>query len=130
MVPDRLVLVAGVLALLLRAPGAQDRAAIRIEPIHWLLGVTLLVAAVSALAAGTLFSNSAFFQLFDRFGIAPFAMFVLAPVAFHSEAQRKVLLGALVVVGAYLGLTALFETVGPTSLVFPKYVLDPAFGLT
>ena len=127
-VPDRLVLVAGVLALLLRAPGARDRPAIRIEPIHWLLGVTLLVAAASALVAGTLFSNAAFFQLFDRFGIAPFAMFVLAPVAFHSDAQRKILLGALVLVGAYLGLTALFETIGPTALVFPKYVLDPELG--
>ncbi len=128
-VPDRAVLVAGVLALLLRAPGARDRPPIRIEPIHWLLGITLLVAAISAWSAGTLLSNASFFQLFDRFGIAPFAMFLLAPVAFYSQAQRKVLLGALTVVGGYLGLTALFETVGPAALVFPKYILDPAFGI-
>ena len=127
--PDRILLVVGVAALVLHAPGASDRGPIRLRPIHWLLIVTLLYAIGSALAAGTLTTNSGFFRLFDRFGIAPFAMFVLAPVAFPDQRRRKILLGALIVTGAYLGLTALFETVGPRALVFPKFILNPDLGI-
>jgi O-antigen ligase len=39
-----------------------------------------------------------------------------------------VLLGMLVATGAYLGVTALLETTGPRSLVFPRYIDDPTLG--
>ena len=126
--PDRLLLVAGVAAVLFRAPGARHRGAIRVEPVHWLIGAALAFAVGSALAAGTLFSNSGFFRLFDRFGVAPFVMFTIAPVAFHTEKHRRVFLAALAALGGYLGLTALFETAGPHSLVLPQYILDPNLG--
>ncbi len=126
--PDRLLLVAGTAALLLRAPGARDRGAMRIEPVHWLLAATLAFAVVSGLASETLFSNSGFFRLFDRFGIAPFLMFTIAPVAFPTERHRRIFLAALVALGGYLGLTALFEAAGPHGLVFPRYIVNPDLG--
>ena len=55
-------------------------------------------------------------------------MFAIAPLAFRTEAQRKIFLGVLVALGGYLGLTALFETVGPHALVFPRYITNPELG--
>ena len=126
--PDRLMLLAGAGALLLRAPGARDRESLRLEPVHWLLLGAIAFAVVSALVSGTLLSKSEFFRLFDRFGVAPFLMFTLAPLAFPTEGHRKIFLGVLVALGGYLGLTALFETVGPQALVFPHYITNPELG--
>ncbi len=126
--PDRLMLVAGAGALLLRAPGARHRETLRLEPVHWLLVSAIAFAIGSALASGTLFSNSDFFRLFDRFGVAPFLMFTIAPLAFPGERHRRIFLGVLVALGGYLGLTALLETVGPQALVFPHYITDPDLG--
>ena len=126
--PDRLMLVAGAGALLLRAPGARQREPLRLEPVHWLLIGAVVFAVVSALVSGTLLSTSEFFRLFDRFGVAPFLMFALAPLAFPTEKHRKIFLGVLVTLGGYLGLTALFETVGPHALVFPRYITNPELG--
>jgi putative inorganic carbon (HCO3(-)) transporter len=126
--PDRLMFVAGAGALLLRAPGARRREPLRLEPAHWLLVGAVAFAVVSALVSGTLLSKSEFFRLFDRFGVAPFLMFALAPLAFPTEKHRKIFLGVLVALGAYLGLTALFETVGPHALVFPRYITNPELG--
>jgi O-antigen ligase len=36
---------------------------------------------------------------------------------------------ALVILGAYYGFTALFETIGPKSLVWPRYIVDPNYGI-
>ncbi|MGH2965773.1 MAG: O-antigen ligase family protein [Solirubrobacterales bacterium] len=126
--PDRLMLVAGAGALLLRAPGARHREPLRVEPVHWLLAGVIAFAVVSAFVSGTLLSKSEFFRLFDRFGVAPFLMFTLAPLAFPTKKHRKIFLGVLVALGGYLGLTALFETVGPHSLVFPRYITNPELG--
>ena len=126
--PDRLMLVAGAGALLLRAPGARHREPLRLEPVHWLLLGAIAFAVVSALISGTLLSKSEFFRLFDRFGVAPFLMFTIAPLAFPTERHRMIFLGVLVALGGYLGLTALFETVGPHALVFPRYITNPELG--
>lgn len=126
--PDRYLLVIGAAALLLRAPSVRDRPRIRVTPLHWLLGATLAYAVASAMAAGTLTRSEAYFGLVDRMAV-PFAIFLLAPAAFHTVAQRRILLGGLVSFGGYLGLTSVFETVGPGALVFPQFILDPAFGI-
>ena len=55
-------------------------------------------------------------------------LFFVAPKAFREERDRRILLGTLVALGAYLGLTALFETVGPDALVVPDYISDPNVG--
>lgn len=56
-------------------------------------------------------------------------MFFLAPMAFRTARDRRVLLGVLVVLGAYLGLTAVFETTGPHALVIPHYISNPNVGI-
>jgi putative inorganic carbon (hco3(-)) transporter len=126
--PDRILIVGGLIALALRTPGASDRPALRVQPVHVLLAVTLFYALCSAVLSGTTFQHGPFFALLDRIAM-PALMFFVAPAAFATARQRSILLATLVVTGAYLGLTALFETLGVRALVFPKYILDPSLGI-
>jgi len=125
--PDRLLLLLGALALLVRHKDARDR--LRPEPVHWLLALIAAYAVGSAFWVGSLFEAEGVFSLLDRLGIVPFVMFFLAPAAFRTARQRAILLGTLLVLGAYLGLTALFEAIGADALVLPKYILDPTVGI-
>ena len=78
---------------------------------------------------GTLGERDAFFKIVDAFGIMPFLVFLIAPLAFRTPHQRRVLLAAFVALGAYLSLTVVFETAKLDALVFPKYILDPNYGI-
>jgi hypothetical protein len=124
--PDRLLLLAAILGLVLRSPGASDRPRFRLQAVHGVLAATLVWAIGSAIAARTLSSPDTFFFLLDRLAV-PFAVFALAPLAFRTPRHRAGFLAALVVFGGYLGLTALFETLGPTALVVPHFIHDTGF---
>jgi len=133
--PDRLLLAAGLFAVVMgdvarrhtRADGVWGLP--RMTFTHWVLVAAAAWALVSAARAGTVTQSAGLFGLLDRFGFVPFAMFFVAPLAFATERQRSILLGTLVALGAYLGLTALFESVGLRALVFPGYINDPAVGI-
>jgi putative inorganic carbon (HCO3(-)) transporter len=127
--PDRLLFVAGAVAVLLRAPPVADRPRLRLAPAHYLLALATAYALVSAIFAGTLLREDGFLKILDAFGIVPFVTFLVAPLAFRTPRQRRVLLATLVGLGAYLGLTVLFQMVGARALVFPKYILDESYGL-
>jgi putative inorganic carbon (HCO3(-)) transporter len=127
--PDRLLLAGGTLALLLRAPPVRHRSRLEVSPIHWLLALAVAYALVSAAVVGTLSERESFFKIVDAFGIMPFLLFLVAPLAFATAHQRRVLLATFVVLGAYLGLTTLFETAKLDALVFPKYILDSSYGI-
>lgn len=127
--PDRLLLVAGIAVVALRGPAVHDRPRLRVDAAHWALGLAIVYVVASAALSGSLIDRSAFFRLLEAFGILPFLLFAVAPIAFRTPKQRKVLLVALIGLGGYLSLTAIFETVGLSSLVFPKYILDPDVGI-
>lgn len=127
--PDRLLLITGIAALIARAPGAQDRSPIRITPLHLLLLASATYVFISALLNGTLTQREGGFALLDRYGLLPYLVFLFAPIAFERERDREILLVGLVVLGGYLGLTALFETLPIKSLVFPHYIVDPNLGI-
>jgi O-antigen ligase len=127
--PDRLVLMGAVVAVAVRTPGARDRPRFRPGPVHLVLLLAATWALCSAVVAGTLFQRVGFFALLEAYGLIPFAIFALAPLVFRTERDRTVLLCALVGLGAYLGLTALFETIGARALVFPRYISDPSYGI-
>jgi putative inorganic carbon (hco3(-)) transporter len=121
-VPDRILLAVALLALLLRSPGAAGLPRPQIRGVHLLLALTVLYAAASAAAVGTLGTQSGVFLLLDQLGAIPFLMLLLAPVIFAGPRERNMLLVTLVGLGAYLGITAVFESIGPHSLVFPHYI--------
>lgn len=129
--PDRLLLLLGVAGALVRATQTahSESEGFSLRPVHWLLLVLCAYATVSAVAAGTIVERASVFALLDKLGFVPFLLFLAAPVAFATERQRNVLLAAFVALGAYLGLTALFESVGLDELVFPSYITDPSVGI-
>ncbi len=127
--PDRLLFVGAIVSVLLRAPPVAFRPRLRISVAHCLLALALVYALFSALLAGTFFHRGGFLLILDTFGILPFLTFLVAPIAFRTAAQRRVLLGTLVGLGAYVGLTVVFDMAQLDALVYPKYILDPNAGL-
>lgn len=127
-VPDRILLVVALLALALRSPGAASLPRTRVTGVHLLMMIVVLYTVCSAVLAGTISNRSAIFGLLDRVGIVPFVIFFAAPAIFPTARERGWLLATLVATGAYLGVTAIFESIGPHALVFPRYiaVLDAA----
>jgi hypothetical protein len=83
--PDRLLLAGGILAVLLRAPPIADRPRLRLSAAHWALGLAALYGVLSALVAGTLTDRDDLLKLVDAFGIMPFLVFLVAPLAFRTE---------------------------------------------
>lgn len=126
---DRLVIGAGILSLLVRERVTVGRDALRTRPIDWLLMVASVYAVVSAILAGTIGDSNARYALLDRFSLVGFVLFFVAPKAFREERDRRVLLRTLVIVGAYLGVTAFMEKAGLRSLVLPRYIADPTVGI-
>lgn len=127
---DRLLLLPGIAAVFAQQLRHEDDAPrLRVLPVHWLLAAFVLYAIGSAVFAGTLLDREPLFALLDKLGIVSFLLFVVAPVAFASGRQRDVLLTGLVSLGAYLGLTALFEALDVRTLVFPAYINDPTLGI-
>jgi O-antigen ligase len=125
--PDRYLAAIAIFSLLW-GPQSRCRPRIKIETIHRLLAVVIVYAGISAFVAGTIMEQEGGYRLIDRLGVLPFLLFLLAPVAFRTTRQREILLASMVALGAYLGLTSLFETIGPRSLVFPKYILAENVG--
>jgi O-antigen ligase len=119
---NRLLVAVVLLQILLRAPGIARMPLIPLRNVHLLIGFTLLYALGSAAASGSLATKDGFLQLFDVFGVVPFLLFLVAPAVFAGRRERDLLLATLVGLGAYLGLTAIFETLGPQGLVFPSYI--------
>src|SRR5690349_23460317 len=106
---DRILIALGVAALVLRIGPNRDRPPIRLGFTHLVLAAAVAFAVCSAIWSDTITTNVGGFRLIDSFGIAPFAAFAVAPAAFATTYQRRVLLGMLVVLGLYLGVTALAE---------------------
>jgi putative inorganic carbon (hco3(-)) transporter len=121
---DRLLVLVVVAQFLLRAPGVANAPRLRLRNIHLLLGVTVIYVLGSAAAAGTLGTETGLLSLLDQLGAIPFLIFLVAPAVFSGRRERELLLATLVGLGGYLGLTAIFESLGPHFLVFPRYILN------
>src|SRR5688572_14282447 len=123
---DRVLVASGIASALARK--WREEGIIRTRPIDWLLVVVGAYALCSAVFAGTIGESSPRFNLLDRFSLVAFVAFFVAPFAFREARDRQILLGTLVALGGYLGLTALIETVGPRSILVPSYIDDPLVG--
>lgn len=121
---DRLLVLMVLLMFVLRAPGVARVPRPQVRNVHLLLCLIVIYAVASAIASGTLTNEFSFLALTDEFGVVPYLIFLVAPAVFAGQRERNILLATLVGLGAYLGLTALFQFFGPHALVFPRYILE------
>jgi len=121
---DRLLALVVLGQCFLAAPGAARMPRIEVRGVHLLMGLTILYALGSAAVAHSLATERGTLALVDQLGLMPYLLFLIAPSVFASERDRNVLLAVLVGLGAYLGITAVFEMLGPHSLVFPSYIVE------
>lgn len=126
---DRLFLLAGLASLILGGRRVLADRAFVLRPIHVLLLVLSAWATMSAIGAGTLTNHLGFYALLDRLGFVPFLGFALAPLLFGDARRRNMLLVTLVLVGAYLSVTAIMEGSGLLRYVQPSYIRDPYLGI-
>jgi O-antigen ligase len=126
---ERVLFVLGIGTLVWGGVRAVTDRKLRFRPLHAILLAIALYATFSAVIAHTIGTHDAQFALYDRLGLVPFLLFVLAPLVFGQRRQRNVLLAALVGIGAYLGLIVLLEGLGLERLVFPSYIRDPTLGI-
>jgi O-antigen ligase len=126
--PERVLFAAGLGVAAYLVWVKRTRTAPPIRAVHYVLLATVLYAVLSALWVGTLTVHAPLFALTDRLGILPYLLFFAAPTIFASPRERNMFLIALVVAGAYLGVTANAEGVGANALVFPKFILNVSLG--
>ena len=120
---NRLLIVLVLLAVFLRAPGIARTPRLQFRTVHLLLCLTIVYVLASAAVSGTLTNETGFLSLIDQVGVVPYLMFLVAPAVFAGERERNLLLATLVGLGLYLGFTAIFESLGPHSLVIPRYIV-------
>ena len=127
---DRFVIACGIGSAMVRASRSQDgQPRLQVRGVHWLMLLLILYAVGSAAWVGTLTDHQSLFALLDRLGVVPFLLYLVAPTAFRTPRQRRILAVGLLILGAYLGLISLFEAVGLRRLVIPQYILNPALGV-
>jgi hypothetical protein len=122
--PDRYFFIAGIAAFVLRDPASGERRPLRFSYVHVLLLLAGAYTVASAIGAHTLFNKADLWPLVDRFGLVPFALFVVAPGVFATERDRRILLVTLVVMAAYLGFIATAQGIGANSLLWPRYIVQ------
>lgn len=119
---DRLLIVIVLLMFILRAPGTARVPRLEIKNVHLMLSLVVIYALTSAVAAGTLTTELSILTLIDQLGVVPYLMFLVAPAVFAGRRERNILLATLMGLGAYLGFTAIFASLGAHFLVFPQYI--------
>jgi putative inorganic carbon (HCO3(-)) transporter len=127
--PDRLVIALGLFLLLAGIEREKLPFRLRFRSQHALMIILAVYATISSIVAGTLFSIAdGAYGLLDRLSITAFTLFTVAPLVFHDRKRRNIFLVAMVVLGAYLGATAILEGLGQKALAFPSYINDEAIG--
>jgi putative inorganic carbon (HCO3(-)) transporter len=121
--PDRFLLPLGIVLFLIH-PDRSTRSW-KIQPIHLLLFGSAAWCFASLIWFGTIQSQDARFGFWDSYGVIPFVLFVTVPVIYETTERRRILLLALTVLGAYLGLIAAFQGLRLEFLIFPRYMVDP-----
>lgn len=126
---DRLAWIGVLAALGWRALAGDPRfQRLRFRGVHLVLLLAMAYAISSSVVAGTITNSISIVDLLDQFGLVPFLLFFFAPVLFPGARERNYLLIGFVALGVYLGFTAWAEGLSVNSLVFPRYILNPAIG--
>lgn len=115
--PDRLLFPLGLLLILLDRRRLRPRA----HPVYPAMIVFVWSACVSLILLGDPTDRTAVFALLDRV-LMPLLLFAAAPLFLDTTAARRWLLRAGTVVGLYLVVVTLLETVGASGALWPRYI--------
>ena len=126
---DRALLILGLVSIVVGGKRWFTDRSLALRPVHLLILMVAAWATGSAIWADTIAQHGGFYALLDRLGYIPFLGFTLAPLLFGTPGRRRFLLGLLVVVGAYLGITGVMEGVGLVRYVEPSYIRNPDIGI-
>jgi len=126
---DDVMMAIAVAAAAYRAVSSRYPERFVLRPIHLVLALMILYTVVSAVWSGTLTNKSDLFNILTSLGVAPYALFAFAPVIFATPRDREILLRGLFILGVYLGIGALGETLHIHALVKPSYILNPSIGI-
>jgi putative inorganic carbon (hco3(-)) transporter len=126
---DRIALLGALVAMILGGRRYLSDRSIVLRPVHLLLFVVTAWTVTSAIWANTLTSHDGFYALLDRLGIIPFLAFMLAPLLFGDERRRRLLIVTMIMLGAYLSITAIMEVGGFLRYVEPAYIQNPNLGI-
>ena len=123
--PDRLLIPLGIVLFWVHPDRFRRRW--RVRPIHLLLIAATLWCLASMIWSGSFAFADARYGFWDSFGVMPFVLFATVPVIYETAERRKVLLVALTILGAYLGLISALQGLQLESLIYPRYIVDPEF---
>ena len=95
------------------------------------MSLFLLFAVISMISTGLIVKEGGRLKIGELLTgyIFPFSMFFISRSVYDSPEKREGLIKFLMLVGLYLGITAVFEHFGKTQFIFPKYIMNPAFGI-
>jgi len=134
MLPDislyRIMWILLILAFLVQI-AFKERDFLPITKIEIMMILFCIICLISMIRAGTIFSREHGLVLrnFLNGYAIPFSMFFLAKHIVKDEQRIKKAFQILLIIGVYLALTGIFENFHITTLVYPRYIINPNIGI-
>lgn len=95
------------------------------------MSLFLLLAVISMVSSGMIIKEGGRLKIGELLTgyIFPFFMFFISQSVYDRPEKREGLIKFLILAGIYLGITAMFEHFNIDKFVFPKYIMNPGFGI-
>ncbi len=127
---DRVIWIT-VFAVFFAEIAMRRRKILPITKIEMMMILFCIVCLISMVKAGTIYEEGQGLVLrsFLNGYAIPFSIFFIGKNIVDNEQRIKRLFQFLLLIGIYLALTGIFEHFRFTSLVFPRYIMDPDVGI-
>jgi len=106
----------------------------RLFPFTWVeysMFLFCMFAVLSMIYTGFIFKEDGRIRIKELLTgyIMPFYIFFISQNSYETREKREGFIKFIILVGLYLSFTAIFEHFSINQLVFPKFILDPGFGI-
>lgn len=90
-----------------------------------------MVAVLSMICTGFIFKEDGRLRIKELLTgyVMPFFIFFISQNSYETHERREGFVKFIILIGLYLSFTAIFEHFNISQLVFPKFILDPGFGI-
>jgi len=109
----------------------RKRAIFSLTKVEYSMFLFSLLAVISMIWTGFIIKDGGRLRIGELLTgyIFPFTMFFVSRNAYDNAKKRDGFIKFIILIGCYLTFTAIFEHFRIEWLVFPKVILDPAFGI-